>query len=85
MKKTLASLEAIHLSQSGALLMLLVDKFLHTHHLSVSRICDSTACRRVEMLLAESVEVRMRERERGREIERERMRERVRMRERKRE
>ncbi|XP_029645621.1 huntingtin isoform X2 [Octopus sinensis] len=55
-KKTLQCLEAIHLSQSGALLTLLIDKFLHTHHLSVARICDSIACRRLETLLAEVVE-----------------------------
>ena len=58
MKKTLHCLEAIHLSQSGALLTLLVDKFLNTNHLAVARFCDTIACRRIEMLLAESVEVR---------------------------
>ena len=56
-KKTLHCLEAIHLSQSGALLTLLVDKFLSTTHLAVARFCDMIACRRVEMLLAESVDV----------------------------
>lgn len=55
-KKTLQCLEAIHLSQSGALLSLLIDKFLFTHHLAVSRMCDAIACRRVEMLLAENME-----------------------------
>lgn len=55
-KKTLQCLEAIHLSQSGALLTLLIDKFLHTHHLAVARICDTIACRRLETLLAEVVE-----------------------------
>lgn len=53
-KKTLQCLEAIHLSQSGALLTLLIDKFLASHHLAVARYCDSIACRRVEMLLTES-------------------------------
>ena len=57
MKKTLRCLEAIHLSQSGALLTLLIDKFLNTHQLAVARMCDSIACRRVEMLLAENYEV----------------------------
>ena len=57
-KKTLHCLEAIHLTQSGTLLTLLIDKFLNTHHLSVARICDAIACRRVEMLLAENIEVR---------------------------
>ncbi|CAH1783183.1 unnamed protein product [Owenia fusiformis] len=55
-KKTLHCLEAIHLSQSGTLLTLLIDQFLHTHHLAVARICDTIACRRVEMLLAESIQ-----------------------------
>ncbi|XP_041368406.1 huntingtin-like isoform X2 [Gigantopelta aegis] len=55
-KKTLRCLEAIHLSQSGALLTLLIDKFLNTHQLAVARMCDSIACRRVEMLLAEHYE-----------------------------
>ncbi len=57
-KKTLHCLEAIHMSQSGALLTLLVDQFLHTTHLAVARLCDMIACRRVEMLLAENVQVR---------------------------
>ena len=57
-KKTLHSLEAIHMSQSGTLLTLLVDKFLHTNHLAVARLCDMIACRRVEMLLAENVQVK---------------------------
>ncbi|XP_050396465.2 huntingtin [Patella vulgata] len=55
-RKTLKSLEAIHLSQSGSLLQLLIDKFLNTHQLSVARMCDTIACRRVEMLLVETVE-----------------------------
>ena len=45
------------MSQSGALLTLLVDKFLHTTHLAVARLCDMIACRRVEMLLAENIQV----------------------------
>ncbi|ELT98253.1 hypothetical protein CAPTEDRAFT_220329 [Capitella teleta] len=56
-KKTLQCLEAIHLSQSGAVLTLLIDKFLHSHHLTVARYCDSIACRRVEMLLSETSSV----------------------------
>ncbi|ESO95031.1 hypothetical protein LOTGIDRAFT_160793 [Lottia gigantea] len=55
-RKTLKSLEAIHLSQSGSLLQLLIDKFLNTHQLSIARMCDTIACRRVEMLLIESEE-----------------------------
>ncbi|KAL4231691.1 hypothetical protein ACF0H5_009269 [Mactra antiquata] len=57
-RKTLKCLDAIHFSQSGALLTLLIDKFLGTHHLAVARSCDSIACRRVEMLLAESPQMR---------------------------
>ncbi|XP_052771519.1 huntingtin-like isoform X2 [Mya arenaria] len=57
--KTLKCLDAVHFSQSGALLTLLIDRFLNTHHLSVSRACDSIACRRVEMLLAESPQERV--------------------------
>ena len=55
-KKTLHCLEAIHSTQSGALLTLLVDKFLMTSHLAVARLCDTIACRRVEMLLAETAD-----------------------------
>ncbi|XP_052100645.1 huntingtin-like [Mytilus californianus] len=55
-KRTLKCLEAIHLSQTGALITLLIDKFLNTHHLAVSRICDTISCRRVELLLADNVE-----------------------------
>ncbi|KAK3095770.1 hypothetical protein FSP39_018831 [Pinctada imbricata] len=55
-KKTLKCLDAIHLSQTGALITLLIDKFLNTHHLSVARMCDSIVCRRVEMLLADNYE-----------------------------
>ncbi|XP_071090376.1 huntingtin-like isoform X1 [Haliotis cracherodii] len=55
-KKTLKCIEAIHLTQSGALLTLLIDKFLNTHQLAVARMCDTIACRRVEMLLAENYE-----------------------------
>ena len=55
--KTLKCLEAIHPSQSGALLILLIDKFLHTHHLAVARLCDAIACRKLEHLLADTIEV----------------------------
>ena len=53
----LSCLEHIHASQSGALLTLLLEKFLHTHHLTVARQCDMLACRRVELMLAEDVQV----------------------------
>lgn len=52
LKKTLQCLEGIHLSQSGAVLMLYVDKFLCTPFRVLARMVDTLACRRVEMLLA---------------------------------
>ena len=38
------------------MLTLLIDKFLNTTHLAVARFCDMIACRRVEMLLVDSVD-----------------------------
>ncbi|XP_067133027.1 huntingtin isoform X2 [Centruroides vittatus] len=55
-KKTLRCLEAIHPSQSGSLLNLLINKFLPTYHLATARYCDSLACCRLELLLAETTE-----------------------------
>ena len=55
-KRTLQSLEAIHLSQSGVLLTLLIERFLNTHQQAISRLCDSIACRRVEMMLADRLD-----------------------------
>ncbi|KAL8615828.1 hypothetical protein ACOMHN_048536 [Nucella lapillus] len=55
-KKTLRCLDAIHLSQSGSLVMVLMDKFLHNQQLAVSAMCDTIICRRLEGLLALSVE-----------------------------
>uniref|UniRef100_A0A8B9HS88 Huntingtin n=1 Tax=Astyanax mexicanus TaxID=7994 RepID=A0A8B9HS88_ASTMX len=54
--KTLQCLEGIHLSQSGALLMLYVDKLLNTPFRVLARMVDTLACRRVEMLLAETLQ-----------------------------
>ncbi|XP_076357189.1 huntingtin isoform X3 [Tachypleus tridentatus] len=54
--RTLRCLESIHPSQSGSLLALLIDKFLPTHHLTTARLCDSLACRRLELLLADTPE-----------------------------
>nr|XP_056711144.1 huntingtin [Euleptes europaea] len=51
-KKTLQCLEGIHLSQSGAVLMLYMDRLLCTPFRVVARMVDTLACRRVEMLLA---------------------------------
>lgn len=56
LKRALNCLESIHPSQSGSLLILLIDKFLSTHHVAVARKCDSLACRRVEILLSDTTE-----------------------------
>ncbi|XP_062376493.1 huntingtin isoform X2 [Sardina pilchardus] len=56
LKKTLQCLEGMHLSQSGALLMLYVDKLLSTPFRVLARMVDTLACRRVEMLLAETLQ-----------------------------
>ena len=56
MKQMLTCLEGIHQSQSGALLVLLTEKFLHTHHLTLARQCDMLACRRAEHLLADDAD-----------------------------
>jgi len=45
------------MAQSGALVSLVVECFLDTHHLTLARLADSLACRRVELLLADSGEV----------------------------
>uniref|UniRef100_A0A7N6BBY5 Huntingtin n=1 Tax=Anabas testudineus TaxID=64144 RepID=A0A7N6BBY5_ANATE len=56
LKNTLQCLEGIHLSQSGSLLMLYVDKLLNTPFRVLARMVDTLACRRVEMLLAETLQ-----------------------------
>ncbi|XP_056135883.1 huntingtin [Lampris incognitus] len=56
LKKSLQCLEGIHLSQSGSLLMLYVDKLLNTPFRVLARMVDTLACRRVEMLLAETLQ-----------------------------
>uniref|UniRef100_A0A8C3A9I3 Huntingtin n=1 Tax=Cyclopterus lumpus TaxID=8103 RepID=A0A8C3A9I3_CYCLU len=56
LKKTLQCLEGIHLSQSGSLLILYVDKLLSTPFRVLARMVDTLACRRVEMLLAETLQ-----------------------------
>ncbi|KAI1887694.1 hypothetical protein AGOR_G00192950 [Albula goreensis] len=56
LKNTLQCLEGIHLSQSGALLMLYVDKLINTPFRVLARMVDTLACRRVEMLLAETLQ-----------------------------
>ncbi|XP_006128324.1 huntingtin isoform X5 [Pelodiscus sinensis] len=56
LKKTLQCLEGIHLSQSGAVLILYVDKLLCTPFRVLARMVDTLACRRVEMLLAATLQ-----------------------------
>ncbi|RMC14400.1 hypothetical protein DUI87_09496 [Hirundo rustica rustica] len=56
LKKTLQCLEGIHLSQSGAVLTLYVDKLLCTPLRVLARVVDTLACRRVEMLLAATLQ-----------------------------
>ncbi|NXA45673.1 HD protein, partial [Nothocercus julius] len=56
LKKTLQCLEGIHLSQSGAVLTLYVDKLLSTPFRVLARMVDTLACRRVEMLLAANLQ-----------------------------
>ncbi|XP_075400754.1 huntingtin isoform X2 [Tenrec ecaudatus] len=52
LRRTLQCLEGIHLSQSGAVLTLYVDRLLSTPLRVLARRVDTLACRRVEMLLA---------------------------------
>uniref|UniRef100_A0A8D2ABU0 Huntingtin n=1 Tax=Sus scrofa TaxID=9823 RepID=A0A8D2ABU0_PIG len=59
LKKTLQCLEGIHLSQSGAVLTLYVDKLLRTPFRVLARMVDTLACRRVEMLLAANLQSSM--------------------------
>ncbi|XP_040410547.1 huntingtin isoform X1 [Cygnus olor] len=56
LKKTLQCLEGIHLSQSGAVLTLYIDKLLCTPFRVLARMVDTLACRRVEMLLAATLQ-----------------------------
>lgn len=59
LKKTLQCLEGIHLSQSGAVLTLYVDRLLGTPFRALARMVDTLACRRVEMLLAANLQSSM--------------------------
>nr|XP_023405447.1 huntingtin isoform X4 [Loxodonta africana] len=56
LRKTLQCLEGIHLSQSGTVLTLYVDRLLGTPLRVLARRVDTLACRRVEMLLAANVQ-----------------------------
>ena len=53
-------LRNMHKDQSGSVVVLLVEKMLSAGHCGISRLVDSVACRRVEVLLAEDSEVRVR-------------------------
>ncbi|XP_071827308.1 huntingtin-like isoform X2 [Apostichopus japonicus] len=55
-QSALQCLEGIHLSQSGALLSLLIKSFLSCHWLALTKLADGLACRRIEMMLGENVE-----------------------------
>ncbi|XP_023593769.1 huntingtin, partial [Trichechus manatus latirostris] len=59
LRKTLQCLEGIHLSQSGAVLTLYVDRLLCTPLRVLARRVDTLACRRVEMLLAANAQSSM--------------------------
>ncbi|XP_012879339.1 PREDICTED: huntingtin [Dipodomys ordii] len=59
LKNTLQCLEGIHLSQSGAVLTLYVDRLLGTPFRALARMVDTLACRRVEMLLAANLQSSM--------------------------
>ena len=48
----LKSLEGVHLSASGHLLTLIVDKYFQLPYLSLVRYADHIACQRVEMMLS---------------------------------
>jgi len=56
-QRTLQCLKDVHLGQSGSLVTLLVEYFLSTHLLALARMADSIACRRLEILLADTAEV----------------------------
>ncbi|KAF6030712.1 hypothetical protein EB796_010963 [Bugula neritina] len=46
-------LRNMHNEQSGAVTMLLIEKMMSSSHSGISRLCDSVACRRLEVLLSE--------------------------------
>ena len=50
-------LRSMHQDQSGAVVVLLVEKMMSAGHIGISRLADSVACRRVEVLLAEEDDV----------------------------
>lgn len=47
----------MHNEQSGAVTMLLIEKMMSSSHSGISRLCDSVACRRLEVLLSEDEQV----------------------------
>lgn len=56
-KRLLQCMEAAHQSQSGAVILALVPRFLVSKHLALSRMAAKIASRRAEILLASSAEV----------------------------
>ena len=48
----LKSIEGVHLSASGHLLNLVIDKYFHLPYLSLVRYADHIACQRIEMMLS---------------------------------
>ena len=56
-QRTLQCLKDVHLGQSGSLVTLLIECFLSTHLLALARMADGIACRRLEMLIADTAEV----------------------------
>ena len=57
-KRSLRCLESVHSSQSGALVALLIETFLCSHQLAVSRLTNNIVCNRLEDLLGESPQVK---------------------------
>ena len=53
----LSCVSDVHVSQSGALLLLLLENFLRTHRLTVARRADMLACARIELLLSLDTQV----------------------------
>ncbi|CAF0989463.1 unnamed protein product [Didymodactylos carnosus] len=49
--KILRTLEAIHLDQSGILLLLLIENFLQLPYMTIIRLAETIICRRIEMML----------------------------------
>lgn len=53
---SLRAMEGVHLSASGNLLNLVIDKYFHLPYLSLVRYADHIACQRIEMMLSLATE-----------------------------